>query len=101
MIHIAPWAAAEGLFAGAGRVLPPAGLLVLYGPFREGTAPLAPGNLAFDHDLQARNPAWGLREVSDVTALATANGLSLRERIPMPANNLVLVFHRNRGAAPP
>src|SRR5689334_1266598 len=32
MIHIAPWSAAEALFSGAGRVLPPAGVLFLYGP---------------------------------------------------------------------
>jgi len=34
MIHIAPWTAAEGLMRGAGRVLPPGGLLYLYGPYR-------------------------------------------------------------------
>ena len=33
MVHIAPWAASLGLFAGAGRLLCPGGILVLYGPF--------------------------------------------------------------------
>lgn len=33
MIHIAPWAAALGLFAEAGRLLAPGAPLVLYGPF--------------------------------------------------------------------
>src|SRR5262245_63074759 len=32
MIHIAPWAACQGLIAGAGRVLQPGGILFLYGP---------------------------------------------------------------------
>ena len=36
MIHIAPWEAAVGLMAGAGRILPPGGLLFLYGPYRRG-----------------------------------------------------------------
>ncbi len=94
MIHIAPWAAAEGLLAGAGRVLPPGAPLVLYGPFREGDAPLAPGNAAFDADLRARNPAWGLREVAAVAELGRRHGLALEQRIPMPANNLVLVLRR-------
>src|SRR4030088_2012467 len=30
MIHIAPWSAAEGLMAGAGRALPTGGILYLY-----------------------------------------------------------------------
>jgi len=34
MIHIAPWRAAEGLMAGAARVLAPGGILYLYGPTR-------------------------------------------------------------------
>src|SRR5262245_45503911 len=34
MIHIAPWAAAVGLIRGAARVLPPGGVLFLYGPYK-------------------------------------------------------------------
>src|SRR5438309_6119570 len=35
MVHISPWAAAEGLMAGAGRVLTLGGRLFLYGPYLE------------------------------------------------------------------
>lgn len=91
MIHIAPWAAAEGLVAGAARVLRQGGALILYGPFREGAA-TTPGNAEFDADLRARDPAWGVRELDDVVALASSRGLRLAERVEMPANNLVLVF---------
>ena len=99
MIHIAPWAAAQGLFAGAARILPAHGSLILYGPFRESPELLRPGNLAFDADLKSRDPAWGLREIADVTALAGTHGLSLQERVPMPADNLVLVFRRRAAPA--
>ena len=91
MIHIAPWSAALGLMAGAARILPPGGTLFLYGPFKDGSA-TAPGNTEFDIDLRTRNPEWGVRDISDVAALAERHGLQLHERIPMPANNLVLVF---------
>lgn len=94
MVHIAPWAAAQGLVAGAARLLPPGGLLALYGPFVEGDQPLAPGNAAFDADLRARDPAWGLRVVKDVAALAATDGFSLPDIIPMPANNLLVLFRR-------
>lgn len=94
MIHIAPWAAAEGLMAGAARVLPPGGVLYLYGPFLEPEVATAAGNLAFDADLCARDPEWGLREREAVAALAAGHGLRLTERVAMPANNLSLVFRR-------
>ena len=94
MIHISPWTAAQGLMAGAGRLLPVGGVLFLYGPYIEPGLETAPSNLAFDLDLKRRNPAWGLRNLDDVTALAAQQGLGLSERIAMPANNLSLIFVR-------
>ena len=95
MIHISPWAATEGLMAGAGRVLPdPGGLLVLYGPYREANVPLAASNVAFDDSLKSRDPAWGLRELDAVVALARIHRLHLTRRVEMPANNLMLLFRR-------
>jgi cyclopropane fatty-acyl-phospholipid synthase-like methyltransferase len=94
MIHIAPWAATEGLMTGAGQGLTPGGRLFLYGPFLEADVKTVPSNLAFDESLKARDPAWGLRDLAEVSTLAQAQGLSLAERIAMPANNLVVVFDK-------
>lgn len=94
MVHISPWAATEGLMAGAERLLAPGAPLYLYGPYRRAGVPTAPSNEAFDADLKARNPAWGLRDLADVTALASARGLLLDRVVDMPANNLSVVFRR-------
>jgi SAM-dependent methyltransferase len=94
MIHIAPWSAAEALFAGAARCLPGGGVLYLYGPYREAGAHTAPSNAAFDASLRAQDPAWGVRELEAVVALGEAQGLALEQRIAMPANNLSLVLRR-------
>ena len=94
MIHISPWAAAEGLMTGAGRVLASGGMLFVYGPYFEAGVETAPNNLDFDASLRGRNPAWGLRRLDEVTALAAGQGLVLEDRISMPANNLALVFRR-------
>lgn len=94
MIHIAPWTAAEGLMRGAGRVLPPGGLLYLYGPYRRGGQHTAPSNAAFDAGLRAQNPAWGVRDLEAVAALAAAQGLGEPLILEMPANNLSLVFRK-------
>ena len=94
MIHISPWSATEGLLAGAAKVLTEEGKLFLYGPYLEADVPTAPSNLTFDEYLKSRDPAWGLRDLTQVTALAAAHGFSLAERIEMPANNLMVVFER-------
>ena len=98
MLHISPWATCAALMQGAARHLSAQGLLVLYGPYLVDGEPVSAGNLAFDADLRARHPAWGLRRLAEVLAQAEAAGLHLRERVQMPANNLLLVLARS---APP
>jgi SAM-dependent methyltransferase len=92
MIHIAPWAATQGLIAGAARILPPGGALYLYGPYKEGGVHTAESNHRFDLDLQLRDSAWGVRDLEDVVALAAGHGLRHTETVIMPANNRSVVF---------
>ncbi|HZP18907.1 MAG TPA: DUF938 domain-containing protein [Bauldia sp.] len=94
MVHIAPWAASLGLFAGAGRLLRAGGLLFLYGAFMRDGGHTAPSNAAFDASLKARNPSWGVRDIADLERVGETSGLRLRETIPMPANNMSLVFSK-------
>jgi hypothetical protein len=94
MIHIAPWAACEGLIAGTARVLSSGGTLYLYGPYMIGGRHTAPTNAAFDADLRARNSAWGIRDLDAVTALAEKCGLALVGTVEMPVNNLSVVLRR-------
>lgn len=95
MVHISPWSATLGLMRGAGRLLPPGAPLYLYGPFFQEGVETAPSNLAFDADLKARNPEWGLRSVDQVAAEAEAQGFGLERLVDMPANNLSLVFRKS------
>lgn len=93
MVHIAPWAAAEGLFCGAASLLKPGGALHLYGPFLDRGAS-APSNLDFDADLKRRDSRWGVRQRADIDQLATRCGLQPAGEIEMPANNLLLSFSK-------
>ncbi|MEA2870957.1 MAG: hypothetical protein QOH67_933 [Hyphomicrobiales bacterium] len=95
MIHIAPWRAAQGLMAGAARVLPAGATLYLYGPFRARGEHTAPSNAAFDASLKARDPEWGVRDLDEVAALGGEHGFSLQRTVAMPANNLSVIFRRN------
>ncbi|WP_114007746.1 DUF938 domain-containing protein [Cohaesibacter intestini] len=94
MVHISPWAATEGLLAGAGLLLSSGAPLVLYGPYRQQGVSFVESNVAFDASLKARNPLWGIRQLDDVIACAKANDLALDAVIEMPANNLSVIFRR-------
>jgi hypothetical protein len=74
MVHIAPWIATQGLI--------------------EGGVHTAASNAAFDADLRAHNSSWGIRDLDEIAALASQNGIKTLERIAMPANNLSVVFRR-------
>jgi hypothetical protein len=74
--------------------------LLLYGPYLVDGEPTAPGNLAFDADLRARDPGWGLRRLTDVVREAEAFGFVLERRVAMPANNLTLVLRLSPGQRP-
>lgn len=93
-MHISPWEATVGLLGHAGGMLPNGAPLVLYGPYLQDGVETAPGNLAFDESLKARDARWGLRRIEDVAALAERHGLHLTDIHPMPANNLTVVFAR-------
>jgi SAM-dependent methyltransferase len=94
MIHIAPWAATEGLIAGAGRTLTRGGLLYLYGPYKIDGRHTAPSNQEFDTRLRAQNPLWGVRDLTDVSDLAKRHGFAREETVAMPANNLSVILRR-------
>jgi SAM-dependent methyltransferase len=92
MLHIAPWPTCAALMQGAARHLAPQGRLVTYGPYLEDDVVTSFGNIAFDEQLRAQNPAWGLRRREDVQAQAEVAGLHLAQRFALPANNLLLVW---------
>lgn len=96
MLHIAPWSATQGLMRGAGAILPAGGRLCLYGPFRMRGRHTSVSNRAFHAQLQAADPSWGVRDLDEVAQEARAVGLELTRTFEMPANNLSVVFRKDR-----
>ncbi len=94
MIHISPWEACLGLLRGTARTLAKGGILYLYGPYMRDGAHTAPSNAEFDLSLRSRNPEWGVRDLADVSAAASAAGFSGPDIVEMPANNLSVLFRR-------
>ena len=94
MIHISPWEVCLGLMAGAEGVLSSGGILYLYGPYQRNGGHTAPSNEAFDRSLRSSNPLWGVRHLEEVIAVARSHNLQHIETVPMPANNLSVIFKR-------
>jgi len=95
VLHISPWTVSEALFGGAARYLRQGGRLFVYGPFMRDGQHTAPSNAAFDESLRRENPAWGVRDIADLAALAGRHALTLEAVRDMPANNFVLVFTKS------
>jgi SAM-dependent methyltransferase len=96
-VHIVAWQGVEHLFAGAGRVLAPGGVMFVYGAYRYATRPLEPSNEVFDRWLKARDPVSGVRDFEAVHALAQQNGLTLAGDRAMPGNNRCIWWTKTSG----
>lgn len=94
MIHIAPYAACEGLFAGAAGLLPACGIVYLYGPYKVNGVHTSESNAAFDRSLRERDPSWGIRDLEQVATTAADHGFVHAETVAMPANNHSVVFRK-------
>jgi SAM-dependent methyltransferase len=92
VIHIAPPSVLAGILAGASIALKPGGVLMFYGPFKEGGQHTGDGNRIFDERLRRDNPAWGLRDIDEINDQATRCGLKPSNLVEMPANNRLLVL---------
>jgi SAM-dependent methyltransferase len=90
VLHIAPWPVSQHLVSGAGRLLRPGGRLFIYGPFKQNGAHIAPSNAEFDDSLRGKNQDWGVRDTTELWALAEQSDLSPFAVTPMPSNNFVL-----------
>jgi hypothetical protein len=100
-VHIVAWPGVENLFAGAGRVLAPGGVLYVYGAYRYASRPLEPSNEEFDRWLRARDPAAGVRDFEAVDALAVKAGLVLGGDRAVPVNNRSIWWRKPAAVAAP
>jgi len=91
-LHILSWTEVTAMFNGIGATLSPGGVVCVYGPFRYAGRYTSPSNLEFDRLLQERDPDSGIREIHDLTALASGFGLRLDADHDLPAHNRLLIF---------
>ncbi len=93
-LHIMGWAEVEAMFRGIDAALSPHGVVCIYGPFRYSGRYTSDSNRDFDLMLKERDPKSGLRDLTDLSALAERHALRLRVDHDLPANNRMLEFVR-------
>lgn len=93
-LHIMSWVEVEAMFRGVDAVLSPHGVVCIYGPFRYEGRYTSDSNRDFDLMLKDRDPLSGLRDMTDLGALAGRHSLRLRVDHDLPANNRLLEFVR-------
>ena len=96
MIHISPWSCTKALFEESKSFLGENTFLMLYGPFQRAKFKTSNGNLKFHQSLKLKNPQWGIRNLDDVSKIASENGFQKDKIIEMPANNLSVFYRFNK-----
>jgi predicted O-methyltransferase YrrM len=94
LLHLIPTLAAQTVLTEAAKALTPQGMLILYGPFRRAGTLTSEGDMKFDAQLRAADPAIGYKDDTWITQVLTSAGLSLRLH-DMPANNLAFIATRS------
>ena len=90
-----PWDAVVAMFAGVGEHLDTHARFCLYGPFNIDNRFTSQSNANFDAHLRAGDSRMGIREMSMIESLANLHDMPLEYKLPMPANNFILVFKRS------
>ncbi len=94
LLHLIPTAAVQQLITEAALATAPGGMLVLYGPFRRDGELTSAGDVKFDSELRATDPAIGYKDSADICRWLENAGFASVDLIPMPANNLVFVARK-------
>ena len=95
-MHIMSFSAVEKMIPLVASLLDGGGVFVAYGPFRQGGKFNAESNANFDASLRARDPDMGIRELTEIDSLAEQVGLCQIRTYAMPANNLLLIWHKDK-----
>lgn len=91
VLHLVPEETATAILAGIAAALAPGGSALIYGPFLRGGRPVSPGDRRFHDSLRAQDGRLGYKDADWVAGRLDAGGLRLRDRVEMPASNLMFV----------
>ena len=84
----------QRMFNVCGRLLSDGGVFCLYGPFNQDGKFNSDSNKYFHHSLRNQNPEMGIRDLEELNAFAAESMMLPKRLYGMPANNLLMVWHK-------
>lgn len=94
LLHLITATEAQTIIQEAALALASAGTLILYGPFKRDGQLTSDGDIQFDAELRAADPAIGYKDTTDITAWLADAGLAQITPHPMPANNIAFIARK-------
>ncbi len=94
-VHIMSWQEVEIMFKGVGQLLLSGGLFIQYGPIKIAGKFTSESNQKFEQWLKLQGEHMGIRDLNELENLGINSQLNLKEQIPMPANNFILVWEKS------
>ena len=92
--HIMSISTVQRMFNVCGRLLSDGGVFCLYGPFNQDGKFNSDSNKYFHHSLRNQDPAMGIRDLEELNAFAAESMMLPKRLYGMPANNLLMVWHK-------
>lgn len=90
--HIIGMDAVDSVFKGCRTVLSKGGKLIVYGPFSIQGKHTSTSNQRFDLQLRQQDPASGVRDLTELNAMAQSHGFETYRLTEMPSNNFIVVW---------
>ncbi len=94
LLHLITAVEAQTIIQEAALAVSNAGTLILYGPFKRDGQLTSDGDIQFDAELRAADPAIGYKDTNDITAWLADAGLMQIAPHPMPANNIAFIARK-------
>ncbi|KAJ0057875.1 hypothetical protein NL108_003010, partial [Boleophthalmus pectinirostris] len=94
LLQYSSFKTAQGVFTGAGQVLKPNGLLIIYGVYAINGTITPSCNEDLDEEIRKLNPEWGLPDIDVLRQIAYGNGLRMERIVEMENYYKCLIFRK-------
>ena len=95
LLHLISWSETEILINELSKALKTGGIALIYGPFMRNGELTSEGDRNFHISLTQTDPDIGYKDDLDMLTMFSKSGLSCKETVQMPANNLAFVLKKD------